>query len=89
MNYVISLYTILLILKTKKMKLERLNSKNSKFEMFKKDELLSMINIFGGRELDTISGSGSEVNDCFDDSTGKDIKCTDGSTYDLCKVAER
>ena len=70
------------------MKLESLKSKSSKFEAFKKDELLSMINIFGGRILRTISNGASTWNDCWDDSTQTQIKCTDGTGYDYCKPQE-
>ncbi len=65
------------------MKLERLNS-NSKFEALKKDELVSMITIFGGERLWTIKGGGTEYNDCWNNESGDDIHCKDGSDYDNC-----
>jgi len=72
------------------MKLEKLNSGNSKFETFKKNEMLSMINIFGGQALRTSKTKGGAWTDCWEDSTSNDIHGTnpDGSPadYDVCAI---
>lgn len=60
-------------------KLESLNA--SKFERFKENEILNMMNVFGGKLFFT-----NNRTDCWDDSSGNDIKCTDGTKYDVCKT---
>ena len=64
------------------MKLESL--KSPKFEAFKSNVLTETINIVGGKQYCT---SGTAGDDCWDDSTGKDIHCTDSTSYDICKQA--
>ncbi len=65
------------------MKFESINS--SKFNNFQENQILNTLNVVGGRHTPTKKGDGSF--DCWDDSTGSDIHCTDGSSYDVCGVA--
>ena len=65
------------------MKLESL--KTSKFFAFRGNELLNTINIVGGLLYRTGVPMGS---DCWDDSCGRDIQCTDGSSYDLAQMVQ-
>ncbi len=59
--------------------------KSSKFDMFQEHSIVTLLNITGGRHVPTKKGDGSF--DCWDDSCGNDIHCTDGSSYDVCGVA--
>ena len=58
--------------------------KNEKFQAFAKDEMLSTINIVGGKIYLTRKSSNSEFTDCTDDATGGDITYTDGTSRDKC-----
>lgn len=69
------------------MKLESL--KSSKFEAFKGNVLTNSNSIYGGGVFRTKGGGSKDWNDCWDDSTGKDVKTTDLSgknpdSYDAC-----
>ncbi len=61
------------------MKFESINS--SKFNNFQENQILNTLNVVGGRP--TCTKKGGEI-DCWDDATGKDITCEDGSSYDIC-----
>lgn len=58
--------------------------KSSKFEAFKENQLLSLMNITGGTKYVT----GYNCEDCWTDETSKDIQCTDGSKYDVCSMTD-
>ena len=62
------------------MKFESLISK--KFEDFEKNELQLKTNFLGGKCLLTGKMGEKGYSDKWDDSTGNDVHCTDGSNYD-------
>lgn len=62
------------------MKFESLKSK--KFEDFISNEIINTINFLGGTCGYTKKKGEKEWTDRWDDSTGNDVHCTDGTSYD-------
>ena len=59
--------------------------KSCKFEKFKGNVVLKRALISGGTRLPTRRPCKTNSSDCWDNSIGNDINCTDGSNYDFCK----
>ena len=60
--------------------------KSQKFEAFKGNAFTETINVTGGKIYSTRNVGGT-ASDVWDDTTSKDIRCTDGTTYDSCRAA--